>query len=56
MNLTWKTGVEKEINDLDLQLEMVENQHKWKRRIHVDDHWNNILVHVAHRNFLELTL
>ena len=38
---TWSTGVKMDTNDLDLQIEkIVKNQNEWKRRIHVDDHWN----------------
>ena len=34
--MTWRTGVE--MNDLDLQIEMVENQNEWIRKIHVNEH------------------
>lgn len=37
--MTWRTRVEKDIKDLDLQIEMVENRNKW-RKIHIDDSWN----------------
>ena len=33
-----RTKVEKDLKDLDLQIESVENQNGWRRRIHADDH------------------
>ena len=32
--------LEKDMNDLKSQIEMVDNRIEWRRRIHVDDHWN----------------
>lgn len=29
-----------DINDLDLQVEIIENQKEWRRRIRADDYWN----------------
>ena len=31
---------DKDMKNLDLQIEMVENQNEWRRRIHVDNHWD----------------
>ena len=38
--MTWRTWMKKDMNILDLQIKMVGNQNEWRRRIHVDDHWN----------------
>ena len=36
--MTWSNGVEKDMNNSDLQIEIVKNWNEWKRRIHVDDY------------------
>ena len=38
--MTWRIGVEKNMFDLDLQIEIVENQNEWRGRIHMKDYWN----------------
>ena len=32
--------MKKDVDDVDLLIEMVENQNEWRRRFHVDDNWN----------------
>lgn len=36
--MIWRERVEKDIKDLDLQVEMTENQNERIRRVHVNDH------------------
>ena len=38
--MTKRTRVKKDITDLELQIEMVENHNDWRKRIHVNNHWN----------------
>ena len=35
--MIWRAGEEKDMKDLDLQIEMLENQNEWIRRTHVDN-------------------
>ena len=32
--------MKKDMNDIDLQVEIVENRNKWRIKIRMDDHWN----------------
>ena len=41
--MSWRTGVEKDINDLDLKIEMLQNRNELIRRIHMDDHWSKYI-------------
>ena len=48
--------MEKDIKDIDLQIEMRENRNEWRRKIHVDTIGYSILVHIANPNLLESRL
>lgn len=38
--MTQNAGVQRDMKDSDLQIEMLENQNEGRRKIHVDNHLN----------------
>ena len=37
--MTQRTGVQKDMKNLDLQIGIIENRNEWRRRTNVDEYW-----------------